>query len=114
MGEIKCVYCGSDISGIGVHCHKCGEYADKVRSSYTASTVRKIVAKKIKRYWLHLLLVIGFIILYYLLPFSILCRPIIATSQAIIQVVITVLLIFLAPKFKEDLAKYFSFLKYDD
>ena len=113
MGEIKCVYCGADISGRGVHCPECGKYADGVRRISTYPISISIVVK-IRNNWLHIFMVLNFIVLYYYLPFLCSNRAIVAVLQAIIHIVLTVLLIFLAPIFLKELKRVFPFLKYDD
>ncbi len=61
MGEIKCVYCNSDLSDVNKQCPECGKFPDKFLSSYTADTERKIVTR---HWWLYFILVFMLIILY--------------------------------------------------
>ena len=127
MGKIKCVNCGEDISGRGVHCPECGKYAVGVRTTRnspmkikagvrTTSTFPMKIKVTIKKYWLHLLFVFIFTILYHALPFFDLPFNGIINSilQAIIQILLTVLLIIFASQLKQLLEGFFPFLKDDD
>ena len=46
MNSNRCYYCGAEISGLHVHCSKCGKYSDKVRFSSTYTTKRNITKKQ--------------------------------------------------------------------